>query len=76
MKIALFTLGRKSRIKSLVKISKFRKRIVNEVQFTCVVDSVNILQLAPYPKADGSTCGFVYSKLKNHDVSVDAREVR
>ena len=51
MKIALFTLGRKSRIKSLVKISKFRTRIVSEVQFTCVVDSVNILQLAPYPKA-------------------------
>ena len=76
MKIALFTLGIKSRIKSLVKISKFRTRIVNEVQFTCVVDSANILQLAPYPKADGSTCGFVYSKLKNHDVSVDAREVR
>ena len=64
-------LGRKSRIKSLVKISKFRTRIINEVQFTCVVDSANILQLAPYPKADGST-----SKLKNHDVSVDAREVR
>ena len=76
MKIALFTLGRKSRIKSLVKISKFRTRIVNEVQLTCVVDSANILQLAPYPKADGSTCGFAYSKLKNHDVSVDAREVR
>ena len=76
MKIALFTLGRKSRIKSLVKISKFRTSIVNKVQFTCVVDSANILQLAPYPKADGSTCGFAYSKLKNHDVSVDAREVR
>ena len=37
-----------------------------------MVDSANILQLAPYPKADGSTCGFVYSKLKNHDVSVNA----
>ena len=24
----------------------------------------------------GVICGFVYSKLKNHDVSVDAREVR
>ena len=35
-----------------------------------------LLQLAPYPKADGSTCGFVYSKLKIHDVSVNAREVR
>ena len=46
MKIALFTLGRKSRIKSLVKISKFRTRIVNEVQFTCVVDSANILHMA------------------------------
>ena len=75
MKIALFTLGRKSRIKSLVKISKFRTRIVNEVQFTCVVDSANILQLALYPKADGSTFGFVDAKLKNHDVSVDAREM-
>ena len=76
MEIATFTLGRKSRIKSLVKISKFRTRIINEVQFTCVVDSANILQLALYPKADGSTYGFVNSKLKNHDVSVDAREVR
>ena len=69
MKIALFTLGRKSRIKSLVKISKFRTRIVNEVQFTCVVDSANILQLAPYPKAVGDvviiredTCTLVPTK--------------
>ena len=76
MKIALFTLGRKSRIKSLVKISNFRTRIVNDVQFTYVVDSANIPQLDLYPKADGSTFGFVDSKLKNHDVSVDAREVR
>ena len=68
VKIALLTLGRKSRIKSLVKISNFRAHIVNDVQFTCVVYSVNIPQLDLYPKADGSTFGFVDSKLKNHDV--------
>ena len=76
MKIYLFTLYRKSRIESLVKISQFRTRIVHEVHLTCAVHSANILQLALYPKADGSTCGFVNSKMKNHDVSVDAREVR